>query len=76
MLKGFLSYLFVYNVSLIPCNFFKSKPNFKYINLPKLVSTEQFWSTIRTNTLLAEIWTQFKLWIFKIHCPSPIRLFW
>ena len=34
--------------------------------LPKLVSIEQFWSTFCTNKLLSEIWSQYKLWIFKI----------
>ena len=70
-----LSYLFMYNVSLVPCNSFNSKPIFKYIYLPKLVSTEQVWSTICTNTLLAEIYSQYKLWFFKIHHPSPISRF-
>ena len=45
----------MYNVSLVPCNSFNGKPIFKYIYRPKLVSTEQFWSTTRTNTLLAEV---------------------
>ena len=71
----FLSHLFMYNVSLVPCNSFNSNPIFSYIYLPKLVLTEQFWSIIHTNTLLAEIWSQYKLWIFKIHCPSDISLF-
>ena len=65
----------MYNVSLVPCNSFNGKPIFKYIYLSRLVSTKQFWSTIRTNTLLAEIWSQYELWIFKIQCPSPICLF-
>ena len=42
----------MYKVSLIPCNSFNDKPIFKYIYLTKRVSTEQFWRTIRTNTLL------------------------
>ena len=73
--EKFLNYLFVYKVSLVPCNSFDSKPIFRYIYLPKLVSTEQFWSTFCTNTLLAEIWYQYKLWFFKKHCPSPLCLF-
>ena len=39
------------------------------------VSTEQFWSTICMNILLAEIRSKYKLWIFKILYPSPICLF-
>ena len=73
--QRFFSYLFMYNVSLVLCNCFNGKPIFKYVYLPKLISTEQFWSTIRMNTLLAEIWSQYKLWIFKMHYPSPIYLF-
>ena len=63
----------MYKVSLVPCNSLNGKPIFKYICLPKQVSTKQFWSTFRTNTLLAEIWSQYKLWNFKIHCPSSMR---
>ena len=38
-----------------PLHSLNGKSVFKYTYLPKLVSTEQFWSTIRTNALLAEI---------------------
>ena len=72
--QRFFIYFVMYSISLIPCNFLNDKPNWKYIYLPKLVSTEQFWRTIRTNTLLAEIRSQYKLWIFNIHHPSPICL--
>ena len=51
--QRFLGYVFVYNVSLVPCNSFNRKPIFKYIYLRKLVLTEEFWSTVRTNTLLS-----------------------
>ena len=73
--QRFFNDLFTYNVSLVPCNSFKGKTIFKCIYLPKLVSNEQLRSTIRTNTLLAEIWHKYKFWIFKIHCPSPICIF-
>ena len=55
------SYLFMYNISLVPCNSFNGKPIFKYIYLPRLVSAELFWSTFCTNTLLAEVWYLHKL---------------
>ena len=58
-----------------PCNSSNGKPIFQYICLPKLVSTEPFWNTTRTNTLLANMWSRYKLWIFKIHCPLPICIF-
>ena len=52
--------------------YLRSSAILKYIYLPKLVSTEQFWSTIHTNTrLLAEISSQYKLWFLKIHYPLP-----
>lgn len=70
--EKFLNYLFMYKVYLVPYNSFDNKPIFTYIYLPKLVSTEQFWSTFCTNTLLAEICYQYKLWFFKKHCPSTI----
>ena len=65
----------MYNTSLVPCDCLNGRPIFKYIYLPKQASTEKVWSTIRMNTLLVEIWFQYKLWIFKIQCPSPICLF-
>ena len=64
----------MYNVSLVSCNSFKDKSIFKYIYLPKLVLIGQFWSAMHTNTLLSEIWSQYKLWIFKIHFPPLISL--
>ena len=75
LLKGFKA-IFLCTMYLLSYNSFSSKPIFKFIYLRKLVSAEQSWSPIRTNTpLLVEIWSQYKLWIFKIHCPSQIPLF-
>ena len=70
----FISYLLCARI-FGPLEFFQQKPIFKYIYLLKLVSTEQFWSTIYTNTLLKQLWSQYKLWTFKIHFPSPTYLF-
>ena len=53
----------MYNVFLVPCTSSNGKPIFKYIYLPKLVSSEHLWNTSRRNTLLAEVCSQYKLYI-------------
>ena len=60
---------------LMYCNFLNGKPIWNYIYLPNLVSLKHFWNTYRTNSLLAEIWSKYKLWSFWIYFPSSICLF-
>ena len=64
LLKQFSAF-FMYKISLILCNFLNNKPIWKHIHLPNLVWTEQFWYTFHTNSLLAEIWSKYKLWSLK-----------
>ena len=75
-LRGFPIPLSQFPISISgPIQFFQRQTNFKYTCLPKPISIEQFWSTFHTNTLLAEIWSQYELWSFKIHCPLNICRF-
>ena len=69
----FFMHCFSCNVSLL--HSFNGKPIFKYIYLPKLVSTEQFWSIIYKNTLLAEIMSQYKLGFLKFIIHRPYVFF-
>ena len=73
-LRFFRSF-FKYNICMIPCNFLNGKTFWKYIYSPSLVLTEHIWSTCRTISLLAEISAKYKLWSYKISCPSSVCLF-